>query len=145
VLARDGYRCTATRAAEATRAPGDPLLVRTRYGRTWRFGALDVRPARLRRYAALAESLGSRRPEEIGAAEAIELSAVAEEMIRSALPAADRDAFDNAPFTGTEIAELCEAYFAALGVDAGESAASPASSEITGTRSRPTSRRRGRR
>lgn len=132
-------------ATEATRAPGEPVLTHNAHGHVWRFGQIDVRPARLRRYAALAESLAGRRPDQISGPEAIELSATAEDMLRSALPAADRARFDDAPFGGAEIGALISDYFAALGIGPGESAASPASSSPTAKRSRPTSRRRTRR
>jgi hypothetical protein len=132
-------------AAEATRPAGAPVLVRVLHGRTWRFGTIDVRPSALRRYAALAESLAGSRPEQINPRDAIELSAVAEDMLRSALPAADRGVFDTAPFGGADIQALIGDYFDALGVDPGESAASPGSSAGTRRRSRPTSPRRERR
>ncbi|GIJ50033.1 hypothetical protein Val02_69190 [Virgisporangium aliadipatigenens] len=128
-------------AAEATRDRAAPLLERRMHGRTWRFGTIDVRPARLRRYAVLAESVEGRPAEEISGAQAVELAGMAEEMLRSALPAVDRDAFDDAPFTGTEIGELISSYFAAVGVGPGESAASPVSSPRGRRRSRRTSRR----
>ncbi|GIG63644.1 hypothetical protein Lfu02_80160 [Longispora fulva] len=128
-------------AAEATRAPGDPLLVRTMHGRVWRFGQLDIRPAALRRYATLADRLAGRADHQIAATEAIEVSAVAEDMLRSALPTADREAFDTAPFSGTEIGAMIADYFGALGVGPGESVASRASSSSTRGRSRRTSRR----
>jgi hypothetical protein len=60
-------------AAEAART-GGPVLTLTLHGRVWRFGQIDVRPARLRRYAALAEALAGKRPEDIGPTDAIELS-----------------------------------------------------------------------
>jgi len=40
------------------------------------------------------------RPAEINGGQAVELSAMAEDMLRSALPPADRDAFDDAPRRG---------------------------------------------
>ncbi|MEV6526890.1 hypothetical protein AB0M43_33660 [Longispora sp. NPDC051575] len=131
-------------ASEATRKPGDPLLVRQMHGHTWRFGAIDVRPAALRRYAALADRLAGRADSRIAPGEAIEISAVAEDMLRSALPPGDRDRFDTAPFSGTEIGELIGEYFGALGVGPGESVASRASSASTRGRSSQTSRRRRR-
>lgn len=130
-----------TVAAEAARDPSAPVIAPTLYGRQWRFGMLDVRPSKLKRYAALAERLAARDKDAISDAEAIELSAVAEEMLRSALPAADQQAFDDAPFTGSDIGRLIVEYFQALGADPGESAASPGSSATTAKRSRPTSKR----
>jgi len=131
-------------ATEATR-DGAPVLVRTLHGRTWRFGQIDVRPSALRRYAALAEALSGKRPDQINPTDAIELSATAEDMLRSALPVVDRQAFDTAPFGGADIQALISDYFTALGVGPGESVASPDFSPRTGKRSRPTSQRRGRR
>lgn len=132
-------------AGEATRPTAGPVLVRTLHGRTWSFGQIDVRPTALRRYAALAEALAGKRPDQISPADAIELSATAEDMLRSALPSADRAAFDTAPFGGADIQRLVTDYFTALGVDPGESAASPASSAGTRRRSRRTSAPRARR
>ncbi|CAM3433411.1 hypothetical protein [Stackebrandtia soli] len=126
-------------AAEATTDPNATVLTRRLYGRTWRFGRPDIRPAKLRRYAALAEGVNGA---EMSGVEAIELSAAAEDILRSALPAADRDAFDDAPFTGSDIGELVAAYFGELGVSPGESSASPRSSSRTRTRSRRTSKPR---
>lgn len=128
-------------AGEATRNSG-PVLVKNMHGRVWRFGALDVRPTRLRRLAALARALANTDPADISDADAMDLFADAEDMLRGALPAADRPAFDTAPFTGTDVAQLAEEYFAALGTNLGESPASPASSRTTRRRSRPTSRQR---
>lgn len=128
-------------AREAQRDPDTPILTCTLAGRTWRFGPLDIRPARLRRYALLAERVAGKKPEQISNTEAIELSSIAEEMLRLALPAEDRDAFDEAPLSGTDIAHLAADYFAELGVSAGESPASPASSPRGRKRSRRTSRR----
>lgn len=128
-------------AGEAKRDPDEPILVRAMHGREWRFGPLDVRPSRLRRYAALAEAVAGKSPEQITNAEAMELAAIAEEMLRHALPAQDRDAFDEAPFGGNDIGELARDYFAKLGVTAGESVASPVSSSRGRRRSRRTSRR----
>ncbi|WP_018348227.1 hypothetical protein [Longispora albida] len=126
-------------AAEANRKPGDPVLIHKAHGRTWVFGEIDARPSRLRRYAALADRMTGRG--DLDAAEAIEVSAVAEDMLRSALPAADRDRFDDAPFSGSDIARLIADYFGALGVGPGESVASRGSSRNTRGRSRQTSRR----
>ncbi len=128
-------------AREAQRDPHAPVLTRTLAGRTWKFGPLDIRPARLRRYAILAEQVAGKKPEQISNAESIELSAIAEEMLRLALPAEDREAFDEAPLSGTDIGRLAADYFAQLGVSAGESPASPASSPRGRRRSRRTSRR----
>lgn len=131
-------------AAEATREPGAPVLVRHLHDRTWRFGQIDVRPSALRRYAALADALAGKRPDQINPGDAIELSATAEDMLRSALPLADRGDFDTAPFGGADIQALIADYFTALGAAPGESVASPVSSPSTGKRSRRTSPRRGR-
>lgn len=128
-------------ANEARRNPDDPILVRTIAGKTWRFGPLDIRPSKLRRYAALAESVAGKKPEHINGTEAIELASIAEEMLRGALPPADREAFDDAPLTGTQIGQLAADYFTELGISAGESVASPAHSRNTRQRSRRTSRR----
>lgn len=129
-------------AGEASRDPSAPILERRMHGKAWRFGVLDVRPSKLRQFAAVATRLADRDQSQISDAEAIELSAVAEDMLRSALPPADRDAFDVAPFTGTDIAALIVDYFGALGADPGESSASPASSPSTAKRSRQTSPKR---
>lgn len=131
----------AAAAREAHRDREKPILTRTLAGRTWKFGSLDIRPTRLRRYAVLAEQVAGKNPEQISNAEAVELSAIAEEMLRLALPAEDREAFDDAPLSGSDIARLAADYFAELGVTAGESAASPASSPRGRKRSRRTSRR----
>ena len=128
-------------AGEAARKPGDPVLVHTVHGRTWRFGTPDIRPSRLKRYAVLAEAVAGKKPEQISNAEAVELASIAEEMLRLALPPADREAFDDAPLTGSDIAGLAADYFAGLGVSAGEFAASPASSRRGRRRSRRTSKR----
>lgn len=128
-------------AAEATRDPSAPILERTMHGRVWRFGTLDVRPTKLRQFAAVAQRIAGVDESNISDAEAIELSAVAEEMLRSALPPADRDAFDTAPFSGSDIGALIVDYFAKLGADTGESSASPASSSNTAKRSRQTSKK----
>jgi len=128
-------------AGEAARKPGDPVLVHTVHGRTWRFGTPDIRPSRLKRYAVLAEAVAGKKPEQISNAEAVELASIAEEMLRLALPPADREAFDEAPLSGTEIGRIAADYFAALGVSVGESVASPASSPGGRRRSRRTSRR----
>lgn len=127
-------------AVENETGDHDRVLTRRMYGRTWRFGTPDIRPTRLRRYAQLADALAGKSTRDITGVEAIELSAVAEEMLRAALPADDREAFDDAPFTGTDIGDLATAYFAALGVGPGESAASPTSSRATRRRSRRTSK-----
>lgn len=132
-------------AAEATRPANGAVLVKIMHGRTWRFGALDVRPSRLRRLARLAATLADADPSAITDADALELFADAEDLLAAALAPTDRAAFDTAPFTGTEIGRLTEEYFAALGASLGESAASPASSPSTPRRSRPTSRKRARR
>lgn len=129
-------------ADDATRDPAAPVLTRTMYGRDWAFYTLDVRPSKLKRYAALAERVAGKDNAKISDAEAIELSSVAEDMLRSALPAADQLAFDDAPFTGTDIGALIVDYFGALGVEPGESPASPASSSSTAKRSRQTSKTR---
>jgi len=128
-------------ADEAARKPGDPVLVRTVHGCTWQFGTPDIRPSRLKRYAVLAEAVAGKKPEQISNAEAVELASIAEEMLRLALPPADREAFDEAPLSGTEIGTLAADYFEALGVSVGESVASPASSPRGRRRSRRTSRR----
>jgi hypothetical protein len=128
-------------ALEADRSRRAPILAHTLAGRTWQFGPLDVRPSRLKRYAVLAELVAGKRPDQITNAEAVELAAIAEEMLTLALPPADRQAFEDAPLTGRDIATLAQDYFAALGVSAGESSASPASSRSTRRRSRRTSRR----
>lgn len=132
-------------AAEATRPADGPVLVRTLHGRTWRFGPLNLRPSKLRRLATLARTLAAADPTVITDADALELFADAEDMLRSTLPPADRVAFDDAPFDGADIAALTEAYFSKLGASLGESAASPVSSSSTPRRSRPTSRKRERR
>ncbi|MEV4414015.1 hypothetical protein [Catellatospora sp. NPDC049609] len=128
-------------AAEAQRDPTAPILSRVLAGRRWDFGTLDVRPSQLKRYAVLAEMVAGKRPDQITNGEAVELAAIAEEMLTLALPPADRAAFEDAPLTGTDIAALAADYFASLGVGAGESSASPASSRNTRKRSRRTSRR----
>jgi hypothetical protein len=130
-------------AAEAARG-SRPVLTTTMHGRRWRFGRLDVRPSRLRRLADLARKLAAADPGTVTDADAIELSAHAEDLLRSALHTDDQVAFDDAPFTGSEISALAQDYFDALGATLGESAASPASSSTTAKRSRPTSRRRRR-
>lgn len=127
-------------ADEATTDPEAPILTRRMYGRRWEFGKPDMRPKVLRRYAALANRLDD--ADDLDGADAIELSAVAEDILRSALPRGDRQAFDDAEFDGSDIAELCRAYFDRLGASPGESVASPRSSSRTRDRSRRTSRRR---
>ncbi|MGH8876281.1 MAG: hypothetical protein ACRD0P_02890 [Stackebrandtia sp.] len=128
-------------AAEAERDPDAPVLETTMHGRTWVFHRPDIRPAALRRYARLTDKVTGSG--EVADADAIELAAVAEDMLRSGLAdAAEREAFDEAPFNGTDITALSEAYFDALGASVGESPASPAPSPNTVARSRPTSKRR---
>jgi len=129
-------------ANEATTAPDVPLYEREMYGRVWSFGRPDIRPARLRAYAALARKVDT---DKATGADAIELAACAEDILRSALPRAERHAFDAAPFDGTDIDDLARGYFAAVGIGPGESSASPAPSPTTLAPSRPTPRRRTRR
>ncbi|ADD43882.1 hypothetical protein [Stackebrandtia nassauensis] len=128
-------------AAEATTDPNSPVLETDMHGRRWVFYRPDIRPAALRRYARLADKVTGGG--EVADADAIELAAVAEDMLRSGLPDAEtREAFDEAPFNGTDITALSEEYFEALGATVGESSASPAPSPTTVARSRPTSKRR---
>ncbi|MGH8791767.1 MAG: hypothetical protein ACRDXX_03875 [Stackebrandtia sp.] len=128
-------------AAEAAADPNAPVIEERMHGRTWSFGKPDIRPAALRRYTALAERAAV--ADEIDGADAIELAASAETILRSGLATArEREAFDEAPFTGSEISDLSRRYFEALGASAGESSASPAPSPATVARSRRTSKRR---
>ncbi|MGH8881861.1 MAG: hypothetical protein ACRD0P_31690 [Stackebrandtia sp.] len=127
--------------ADADADPEAPVYETTMHGRVWTFHKPDVRPAALRRYKALAAKVTATGTDNISDDEAIELSATAEDMLRSGLATpAEREAFDLAPFGGTEIGELSRAYFTALGATAGESSASPAPSPNTVARSRRTSK-----
>lgn len=126
-------------ADEATRDPNDPIYETTMHGRTWKFGPPNLRPAALRRYSALASRLGDTAT--MTGPEQVELLAIGEDMIRSALATPDdREAFDVAPFTGTEISAICESYFESLGAGVGESSASPTPSPSTVARSKPTTK-----
>lgn len=119
-----------------------PVLTVRMHKRVWRFGQANLRPSRIRALRDVAERLDGKKTD---GEDALEIMAAMEDLLRSALPRGEQHAFDVAPFDAEEIADLASQYFKALGVEPGESSASPGSSTSMARQSRRTSRRRGKR